>query len=145
MGFPTLRGDTCQKKYLKKVRNNNYEIYCLHCNFLTEPGVVGEGDRGRIRQRRLTRRPAEALEPSQSICFWISTKRNSRCSVWEQNQTKKNQKNSRCFPFRASSLAPSRCKWLFAVPSHIVRILMDANCFGNWRGNGQDKHLKQRL
>lgn len=84
------------KKYVKKVRNTNYKIYCLHCNLLTEPGVVGEGDRDRIRQRRLTWRPAEALEPSQSICFWISTKRNSRCSVWERNQTKK--KTADAFP-----------------------------------------------
>lgn len=71
VGFSASHVVTLAKKVCKESgeQNTNYEIYCLHCNLLTEPGVVGEGDRDRIRQRRLTQRPAEALEPSQSICF----------------------------------------------------------------------------
>lgn len=49
---------------------------------------------------------------------------------------KEKKKTADAFPFLPSSPAPNSCKWLFAVPSHIVRMLMDANCFGNWRGNG---------
>lgn len=80
--------------------NTNHEMLCLQCNLLTEPGVEGEGDTERIRQQHLTLRPAKALEPSQSICFWISTKRNSRCSVWEGSQTeKKKKKTADAFPF----------------------------------------------
>lgn len=31
------------------------------------------------------------------------------------------------------------------MPGNIVRKQIDANCFGNWLGNGKDKHLKLRL
>lgn len=96
----TTCGDTCFKKYVKKVGNTNYEIYCLHCNLLAEPVAVGAGDTDRIRQRRLTRRPAEALEPSQSICFSnLHKKKLQMLRLRAESNWKKNKKTADAFTF----------------------------------------------
>lgn len=93
------------------------------------------GMAGREKKKRetcLSWRPAEA--GAFTVYLFLNLLKKEAPDAQAENRMKLKTADA-CFIFFFSSISEIVANG-FSVPRHIVRILMDANCFGNWRGNG---------